>query len=64
MSHEIVRAVDAGVAGAEDLLPRQVGDRVADGVRVAQVQELDALLAVVEDQLVVEGQSGGSRVWW
>src|SRR5207248_11146514 len=57
--HVVVTAVDAGVAGAEDLVPGQIGAGVAGGVGVAEVEELDALaLAVVEDQLVVEDDVG------
>src|SRR5262249_19125174 len=43
-----------GVAGAEDLVLRQPGAAIAGRVRVAEEQKLDALLAVVEDEAVVE----------
>src|SRR5262249_10551926 len=58
MAHEVEGAIDAGVAGAEDLVLRQVGAGTAGGVGVAEEQELDALRAVVEDELVVEDDVG------
>ena len=54
MAHEVEGAVDAGIAGAEDLVLGQVGEGIARGVGMAEEEELDALLAVVEHQLVVE----------
>ena len=48
VTHEVEGAVHAGVPGAEDLVLGQVRHRITDGVRVAEVPELDALRAVVE----------------
>jgi hypothetical protein len=58
VSHEVEGAVHAGIAGAEDLVLGQIGDGIAGGVAVPEVQELDALRAVVDDVLVVEGDIG------
>src|SRR5438067_477194 len=54
MAHVVERAIDAGVAGAEDLVFGQISAGIAGRVGVAEEEELDALLAVVEDELVVE----------
>ncbi len=49
MPHVVECAVDAGVAGAEDFLIRQPGDRITRGVGVAEEHEFDALSAIIED---------------
>ena len=56
--HVVERPVDAGIAGAEDLVLREIQERIAGGVGVAEEQQLDVLLAVVEDELLVEDQIG------
>src|SRR5438445_417713 len=58
MPHKVERAVDAGVAGAEHLVPWQIGEGVSRCVRVAEEQELHTLLAVVEHQLVIKNYLG------
>ena len=50
--------VHAGVAGEQDPVLRQPGDGIAGGVGVAEEEELDALVAVVEDELVGEVEGG------
>ena len=50
--------VHAGVAGEQDPVLRQPGDGIAGGVGVAEEEELDPLVAVVEDELVGEVEGG------
>src|ERR1035438_2165205 len=47
----VVGPVDHGVAGAEDLFFRQIGEAVAAGVGPSKVEEFNFALAVVEDEL-------------
>ena len=54
MAHVVERAVHAGVAGAENLVLRQVGAGVADRVAVAEGVEDDVLRVVLDLVLVVE----------
>src|SRR6516164_9862618 len=54
MTHEVERAVDAGVAGAKELVLGHVREGVAGRVGVAEEVELDPLRAVVEDELIVK----------
>src|SRR5262249_17447306 len=58
VADEIVRAVHAGVAGEEYLLFRQPGERVAVSMRDAQVSQLHAALAVIEDHFAREEHRG------
>ena len=50
--------VHAGVAGEQDPVLRQPGNGIAGGVGVAEEEKLDALVAVVEDELVREVEGG------
>ncbi len=58
MTHVVESPIGAGVPRAQDLLLRQVHKRIAGRVGMAQEEELDVLLAVVEHQLFVEEQVG------
>src|SRR5438105_15843901 len=58
MAHEVEGAVDASIAGADDLLLGQVSEGIASGMRMTEKQELDSLLAVIEDELIIENEAG------
>ena len=54
MARVVVRSIQAGIARADNLVPRQISDGIPWRVSMAKEQELDPLLAVVKHQLVVE----------
>src|SRR5438105_11599451 len=58
MAHEVEGAVDASIAGADDLLLGQVSEGIASGMRMTEKQKLDSLLAVIEDELIIENEAG------
>src|SRR5208283_3762758 len=58
MTHEIERPIHASVARAKNLLPWKISNCIPAGVSVANGKDLDALAAVINQVLVVEGYVG------
>src|SRR5205807_3670006 len=58
MAHEVEGAVHAGITRAQQLVLRQVSKGVAGCMGMTQEKKLDALLAVVQHELVVEHHVG------
>src|SRR5438309_9276794 len=58
ITHEIVRAVDASIAGEENSFVRKPCNSITVRVSDTQVKQFDPMLAVVEVQLARE-QDGG-----
>ena len=61
MAHEVVGAVHAGVARAQQLLLGQIGKGIAGGMRVAEEQEENATARALYEECLTLQQELGAR---
>src|SRR5438128_9613430 len=58
MAHEVERPIHAGIAHAKNFLPWKISNGIPARVSMANGIDLDALGAVIDHVLVVEGDVG------